>query len=239
VALADKLDTLAGIFAIGQKPTASKDPYALRRAALGVLRVCIEGELDLDLRAVLKTALEAQPAGKRDEAVLNDIWEFLVERLRGLCAERGAGPEQFEAVRAMGASRPLDFVRRLDALRGFQAPPAAATLAAADKRARNILRQSGGQAAATVQTGLFDTPAEHALLAELERVEDAVKPLRERAGYGAMLQALAALKEPVDAFFESVMVMADDPAVRGNRLALLARLDALCREVADLSCLPG
>ncbi|HZR36316.1 MAG TPA: glycine--tRNA ligase subunit beta [Nevskia sp.] len=239
VALADKLDTLAGIFAIGQKPTASKDPYALRRAALGVLRICIEGELDLDLRAVLKTALEAQPAGKRDEAVLNDIWEFLVERLRGLCAERGAGPEQFEAVRAMGASRPLDFVRRLDALRGFQATPAAATLAAADKRARNILRQSGGQATATVQTGLFDTPAEHALLAELERVEDAVKPLRERAGYGAMLQALAALKEPVDAFFESVMVMADDPAVRGNRLALLARLDALCREVADLSCLPG
>ncbi|MBV8063798.1 MAG: glycine--tRNA ligase subunit beta [Nevskia sp.] len=239
VGLADKLDTLAGIFAIGQKPTASKDPYALRRAALGALRVCIEGGLDLDLREMLKAALEAQPAGKRDEGVLNEIWEFLVERLRGYCADRGAGVEQFEAVRAMGAARPLDFVRRLDALRGFQNTPAAATLAAADKRARNILRQSGGQAADSVQASLFEVPSEHALLAELDRAEAAVAPLRARAEYGAMLQALASLKEPVDAFFDGVMVMAENPAVRGNRLALLARLDALCREVADLSCLPG
>jgi glycyl-tRNA synthetase beta chain len=239
VALADKLDTLAGIFAIGQKPTASKDPYALRRAALGALRICVEGGLDLDLRELLGQALAAQPAGKRDDGVLNDLWEFLVERLRGLCAERGAGNEQFEAVRAMGASRPLDFVRRLDALREFQNTPAAATLAAADKRARNILRQSGGQAAPSVQASLFEVPSEHALLAELDRAESQVAPLRTKAEYGAMLRALAALKEPVDAFFDGVMVMADNPAVRGNRLALLARLDALCREVADLSCLPG
>jgi len=239
VALSDKLDTLAGIFAIGQKPTASKDPFALRRAALGALRICVEGKLDLDLRAVLRSALDAQPAGKRDEAVLNELWDFVVERLRGYCAERGAGAEQFEAVRAMGAARPLDFVRRLDALRGFQNTPAAATLAAADKRARNILRQSGGQAAGAVQASLFEVPSEHALLAELDRAEAAVAPLRARADYGAMLQALAGLKEPVDAFFDGVMVMADNPAVRGNRLALLARLDALCREVADLSCLPG
>lgn len=239
VALADKLDSLAGIFAIGQKPTASKDPYALRRAALGALRICVEGELDLDLREVLKAALDAQPAGKRDDGVLNDLWDFAVERLRGYCIERGATADQFEAVRAMGASRPLDFVRRLDALRGFQNTPAAATLAAADKRARNILRQSGGQAAASVQTRLFEVPSEHALLAELERVESALAPLRAKAEYGAMLQALSSLKEPVDAFFDGVMVMADNAEVRGNRLALLARLDALCREVADLSCLPG
>ena len=239
VALADKLDSLAGIFAIGQKPTASKDPYALRRAALGALRICVEGELNLDLREVLKSALDAQPAGKRDESVLNDLWDFAVERLRGYCVERGASGEQFEAVRAMGASRPLDFVRRLDALRGFQNTPAAATLAAADKRARNILRQSGGQAAASVQTRLFEVQSEHDLLAELERVESALAPLRAKAEYGAMLQALSSLKEPVDAFFDGVMVMADKVEVRGNRLALLARLDALCREVADLSCLPG
>lgn len=239
VALADKLDSLAGIFAIGQKPTASKDPYALRRAALGALRICIEGGLDLDLREALKAALEAQPAGKRDDSVLNELWDFAVERLRGYCVERGASTDQFEAVRVMGASRPLDFVRRLDALRGFQHTPAAATLAAADKRARNILRQSGGQAGDSVQTRLFEVPSEHALLAELERVESAVAPLRAQAEYGAMLQALAALKEPVDAFFDGVMVMAENPEVRGNRLALLARLDALCREVADLSCLPG
>jgi glycyl-tRNA synthetase beta chain len=239
VALADKLDSLAGIFAIGQKPSASKDPYGLRRAALGALRICVEGTLDLDLRDALKAALEAQPAGKRDEAVLSELWDFVAERLRGYCAERGATVEQFEAVRAMGASRPLDFVRRLDALRGFQDTPAAATLAAADKRARNILRQSGGQAASSVQASLFEVPSEHALLAELDRAESLVAPLRERADYGAMLQSLAALKEPVDAFFDGVMVMAENPAVRGNRLALLARLDALCREVADLSCLPG
>lgn len=239
VALADKLDSLAGIFAIGQKPTASKDPYALRRAALGALRICVEGGLDLDLRAVLAAALEAQPAGKRDETVLGDLWDFVVERLRGYAAERGAGSEQFEAVRVMGASRPLDFMRRLDALREFQHTPAAATLAAADKRARNILRQSGGQAAGTVQTNLFEVPSEHALLAELDRAESAVAPLRAKAEYGAMLTALSSLKEPVDAFFDGVMVMAENPAVRGNRLALLARLDALCREVADLSCLPG
>ena len=239
VALADKLDSLAGIFAIGQKPTASKDPYALRRAALGALRICVEGALDLDLREMLKAALEAQPAGKRDEGVLNELWDFAVERLRGYCIERGATADQFEAVRVMGASRPLDFVRRLDALRGFQNTPAAATLAAADKRARNILRQSGGQAAGSVQTRLFEVPSEHALLAELERVESALAPLRAKAEYGAMLQALSSLKEPVDAFFDGVMVMADNLEVRGNRLALLARLDALCREVADLSCLPG
>ena len=239
VALADKLDSLAGIFAIGQKPTASKDPYALRRAALGALRICVEGTLDLDLREVLQFALEAQPAGKRDESVLNDLWDFAVERLRGYCIERGATADQFEAVRVMGASRPLDFVRRLDALRSFQNTPAAATLAAADKRARNILRQSGGQAAASVQTRLFEVQSEHDLLAELERVESALAPLRAKAEYGAMLQALSSLKEPVDAFFDGVMVMADNTEVRGNRLALLARLDALCREVADLSCLPG
>lgn len=239
VALADKLDSLAGIFAIGQKPTASKDPYALRRAALGALRICVEGPLDLDLREVLKAALEAQPAGKRDEGVLNELWDFVVERLRGYCIERGATGEQFEAVRAMGASRPLDFVRRLEALQAFQSTPAAATLAAADKRARNILRQSGGQAAASVQTRLFEVPSEHALLAELERVESALAPLRAKAAYGDMLLALSSLKEPVDAFFDGVMVMAENLEVRGNRLALLARLDALCREVADLSCLPG
>ena len=239
VALADKLDSLAGIFAIGQKPTASKDPYALRRAALGALRICIEGGLDLVLREVLKAALEAQPAGKRDDGVLNDLWDFAVERLRGYCIERGATADQFEAVRVMGASRPLDFVRRLDALRSFQNTPAAATLAAADKRARNILRQSGGQGADAVQSRLFEVQSEHDLLAELERVESALAPLRARSEYGAMLQALSSLKEPVDAFFDGVMVMADNAEVRGNRLALLSRLDALCREVADLSCLPG
>jgi glycyl-tRNA synthetase beta chain len=239
VALADKLDTLTGIFAIGQMPTASKDPYALRRAALGILRICIEGRLDLDLRELVETALGGHSGGKRKESTAADVWDFVVERLHGYCLELGASVEQVEAVRVMGASHPLDFIRRLEALRAFQKLPAAATLAAADKRARNILRQSGNGAADAVQTRLFEGAAEHALLAEIERVDAVLAPLRARAGYVEMLDALAALKEPVDAFFASVMVMVPNVEVRGNRLALLARLDALCREVADLSCLPG
>lgn len=239
VALADKLDSLAGIFAIGQKPTASKDPYALRRAALGALRLCIEGGLDLDLRQTLKAALEQQPAGQRDEGTLDELWTFLVERLRGYCLDRGATVEQFEAVRVTGAARPLDFERRLDALRAFAGSEAAQSLAAADKRARNILRQAGMSDTGAVEAARFEFDTEQALLAELERTESALLPLRDRSDYAAMLNTLAALKAPVDAFFDSVMVMADDPAVRRNRLALLARLDALCREVADLSLLPG
>jgi glycyl-tRNA synthetase beta chain len=239
VALADKLDTLAGIFKIGHKPSASKDPFALRRAALGCLRIVIEGPLDLNLRALLQAAWELHAVPERTDSPLDDAWNFVVERLRGFCLERGASNEQFEAVRAMGAARPLDFVRRLDALRDFQRSDAAASLAAADKRARNILRQAGGAAATAVETRLFDLPAEAALLAEIERVEGALVTLRSEADYRGMLQQLSVLRAPVDAFFEAVMVMAEDPAVRGNRLALLARLDALCREVADLACLPG
>jgi glycyl-tRNA synthetase beta chain len=239
VALADKLDTLAGIFKIGQKPTASKDPFALRRAALGILRIVIEGGLDFDLRELLQQAWDVQPVAVAKGVTLDDAWSFVVERLRGYCLDRGAGSEQFEAVRSLGASRPLDFVGRLDALRSFSVTAAAASLAAADKRARNILRQAGGTPASAVATHLFDSEAERLLLAEIDRIDQRLGDLRAAGAYGEMLAELASLKEPVDAFFNSVMVMADDPAVRSNRLALLARLDLLCREVADLSCLPG
>lgn len=239
VALADKLDTLAGIFKIGHKPTASKDPYALRRAALGVLRIVIEGGLGLDVRALLDQAWAAQPATAAKDSSVDDAWTFIIERLRGYCLERGATAEQFEAVRALGAAQPLDFVRRLDALHAFAGTPAAASLAAADKRARNILKQAGGAVGTEVSTHLFEGEAEAALLRQIEFSDAALRPLREGGDYAAMLEALAALKEPVDAFFAAVMVMAEDPAVRANRLALLARLDALCREVADLSLLPG
>jgi glycyl-tRNA synthetase beta chain len=238
VALADKLDTLAGIFRIGQKPTASKDPFALRRAALGALRICIEGELDVDLRKALQRAWELQPVAERKDSTLTDAWTFIVERLRGYCLERGATPEQFEAVRAVGATNPLDFIKRLDALKNFMASPAAATLAAADKRARNLLKQAG-EMSGGVQAQLLQDEAEQMLFKELERIEAVLEPLRARRSYYSMLRELAVLKEPVDAFFNAVMVMAEDAALRANRLALLARLDALCRDVADLSCLPG
>ena len=238
VALADKLDTLAGIFAIGQKPTASKDPFALRRAALGALRILVEGELDLDLQDLLEQALIAQPSGNRAEATIDDLYTFCLERLRSYSESRGASAEAFEAVRAIGVTRPLDFERRLQALLRFLPSDEAKSLAAADKRARNILRQAG-DTPATIKPESFEVPAEHALFETLQRVESALAPLRAARDYGAMLSELATLKRPVDAFFDAVMVMAEDAQVRSNRLGLLAKLDALCREVADLSLLPG
>ena len=191
------------------------------------------------VRALLQSALELQPAGKRDASVADDLWSFCLERLRSYCLDRGATAEAFEAVRATGVSVPLDFERRLQALLRFLPSPEAASLAAADKRARNILRQAGIETTATVRTDRFEVAAEQALYAELQRVAAQVAPLRAARDYTGTLAALAALKPPVDAFFEAVMVMADDPDVRANRLALLAQLDALCRDVADLSLLPG
>jgi glycyl-tRNA synthetase beta chain len=238
VALADKLDTLAGIFRIGQKPTASKDPFALRRAALGALRIAVEGGLDLDLQALARAAWDGHAAPAAKDASFEDLWAFIVERLRGYAAERGATPERFEAVKSLGIAKPLDAVRRLDALKSFVSTPAAASLAAAGKRARNILRQASG-VVATIDSSRLEHPAERALAEALAGTETRLQGLRAQADYAAMLATLSTLKEPVDAFFEGVMVMAEDPALRANRLALLAKLDALCREVADLSCLPG
>lgn len=237
VALADKLDTLAGIFAIGQKPTASKDPFALRRTALGVLRILLEAGLALNLRSLLQGALAAQPAGKRDAATLEELMSFAMERLRAYRVGseidgRPITPEMFEAVAALGVTQPLDFDERLRAIHAFWALPAAQSLAAAHKRVRNILKQAGGAEAAAVNAARLSNPAEQALHAALLGLSDS-------GDYVAQLTQLATLREPVDAFFDQVMVNDPDPAVRANRLALLAALDARCRSVADISLLPG
>jgi len=239
VALADKLDSLAGIFAIGQKPTASKDPFALRRAALGVLRICIEGQRPLDLAPLLRQAVAAQPAGDRDEATVDALLTFVLERLRAyrvgqVREDRAITAEAFEAVRALGVTQPLDFDARLNAVHHFAALPAAANLAAAHKRVRNLLRQAEA-VSDTVDPKRFDNTAEHALWTTLTALEERNAALDD---YTAQLVNLATLREPVDAFFEAVMVNADDAAVRANRLNLLARLDRLCRSVADISLLP-
>lgn len=231
LSLADKLDALAGIFAIGQKPTASKDPYALRRAANGVLRICIEGGLALDLSDLLRRALDAQPAGKKDSALHAELLEFVLERLRALLVTDGVSAEMFEAVKANGIIQPLDFAKRLQALQGFAALPASANLAAAHKRIRNILKQAG-DVSGDVDAAHFEHDSERQLFS-------ALNALKLDGDYGSQLNALATLREPVDAFFAGVMVNADNPAVRANRLALLARLDQLCRSVADISLLPG
>ncbi|WP_293388391.1 glycine--tRNA ligase subunit beta, partial [Nevskia sp.] len=238
VALADKLDTLAGIFAIGQKPTASKDPYALRRAALGILRILVEGRLPLDLRDLLSGALQELPAGKRDEATLKELLTFVQERHRAwrVGSEFDGRPvtvEMFEAVAALGITQPLDFEARLRAIHSFWALPEAASLAAAHKRVRNVLKQAG-DGGSDVDAAKFESAAESELYMVLNAVNAA-----PASDYAERLKQLASLKAPVDAFFTGVMVMADDPAVRANRLALLRQLDRVCREVADISCLPG
>ena len=239
LALADKLDQLAGIFAIGQKPTASKDPFALRRAANGVLRICIEGELALDVAELLRYALETQPTGKKDASTLVELQTFVMDRLAsffegGIYFNQGElFQERLAAVRATGSTQALDFQRRFIALtRTLENSPAAfSALAAAHKRIRNILKQAGDVGIA-IDAALFEHDAERALFA-------AMNALNLEGDYTEQLTQLATLREPVDAFFTAVMVNADDPAVRSNRLALLARLDKLCRSVADISLLPG
>jgi len=238
LALADKLDTLAGIFAIGQKPGASKDPFALRRAALGALRICIEAPLALDLRALLKTALEAQPAGKRDDRMLGELWEFVLERLRGLLAEQGASVEVFDSVAATRTSSPADFKARVDAVRAFVGMKEATQLAAAHKRIRNILKQAG-EGGIEIHPEAFREPQERGLYEVLTSLDGKVHAAAARADYAGGLKALAQLQQPVDAFFDKVMVMAPEEELRRNRVALLRRLDKLCRSIADISCLPG
>lgn len=239
VSLADKLDTLAGIFAIGQPPTASKDPYALRRAAIGVLRIIIEGALSLDLRVWLERALEAQPVACDRAAALEQLWHFMSERLRGILAERGIGREIFDAVAALNISDVGDFTARAQAVAAFLDMPEAPQLAAAHKRARNVLRQAAGAEATAVDPALFSDEAERVLADRLARQATQQDTELQRGAYTEALRALAALQAPVDAFFDAVMVMADDAKVRSNRLALLAQLDATCRRVADVSLLSG
>jgi glycyl-tRNA synthetase beta chain len=238
LALADKLDTLAGIFAVGQKPTASKDPFALRRAALGALRICMEAPLALDLRVLLKAALDAQPAGKRDDRMLAELWAFAAERLRSLLIDEGASVEVFNSVEATGTTVPADFNARVGAVRTFLGMTEATQLAAAHKRIRNILKQAG-EGDIEVKPEAFREAQERGLYDVLTQLDGKVHAAAQRADYAGGLKLMAQLQKPVDAFFDKVMVMAPEEELRANRVALLRRLDKLCRSIADISCLPG
>jgi len=238
LALADKLDTLAGIFAIGQKPGASKDPFALRRAALGALRICIEAKLHVDLRNLLTVALGAQPAGRRDDKLVAELWDFVLERLRGLLAEQKVSVEVFNAVAATGTTAPADFSARVEAVRSFLDMKESTQLAAAHKRIRNILKQAG-EGDIAVRPEVFREAQEKALFEALTALDGKVHGAAERADYTGGLKTLAQLQPPVDAFFDKVMVLAPEEELRANRVALLRRLDKLCRSIADISCLPG
>jgi glycyl-tRNA synthetase beta chain len=241
VAIADKLDTIAGIFCIGQKPTGTRDPFGLRRAALGILRMCLEQKLDLDLHGLIRFAVQQQPVSSPTAA--DEVIDYVTDRLRGMyleeSADRSVTPEMFDAVVAARPGSPLDFDARLHALELFARLPDAEALAAANKRIANILRKSQVSAAATVDPVLATEAEEQALIAAVVDAERDVEPrLRER-DYASALTRMAQLRAPVDAFFDKVLVMAEDARVRDNRLALLQRLHALFSTVADLSRLPG
>lgn len=237
VALADKLDTLAGIFATGQKPSGNKDPFGLRRAAIGVLRIVLEQKLDLDLAELAQIAVAAQPVGTEDTA--REVLDYVMERARAYYADHGYAAELFDAVLATGVSRPLDFDARMAALAAFGRLPEAESLAAANKRIANILRKSESPASAAIDATLLQEPAERALHAALEALSADVTAALAARHYDAALTRLASLRPSVDAFFTDVMVNADDAALRANRLALVARVRALFSGVADLSRLPG
>lgn len=233
LALADKFDTLAGQFALGNRPTGDRDPLGLRRAALGVLRILLEAEQSLDLQAAVAAALSQQPVTGETESG-DALLSFFADRLRGLLADQGIGTDVFEAVTALQLRDPLEIQRRSQAVLAFQGSAAANSLAAAHKRVRNILKKNGEDAAA-VDIRLFEADAERSLHETMSRLADQVTTLVTQGDYAAALTQLATLQGPVDQFFEDVMVMAEEAAVRSNRLRLLTQLDGLLRQIADFS----
>jgi glycyl-tRNA synthetase beta chain len=266
LALADRLDTLAGGFAAGLKPTGNKDPFALRRAAQGLARTLVEAGLDLSLDSLLEDAVARIPAtafavpakgGKaaakgagvdavaRRQQLLPDLREFIFDRLRGYYAEQGFTAQQFEAVAAVQPASLVDFDRRLRAVKAFAAQPEAERLAAANKRVANILRKENIDVVAAAQReldpALLREPAEQALAQALDAARADNAPRLEgaaaRRDYAGALVRLAQLRAPVDAFFDAVMVMAEDAALRANRVTLLARIKARFDAVADISLL--
>ena len=240
LAIADKLDTLVGIFAIGQPPTGDKDPFALRRAALGVLRIIVERELPLDLQQLLQLATQqysAQGNVKVADEVTEQAFDFMMDRLRGYYVDNGIGRELFEAVWSRRPTAPRDFDLRLRAVEAFRQLPQAESLAAANKRIANILKKVEGEITSEIDQSLLSDEAEQALFTALNEMRAVVEPQFDAGDYSAALTELAGLQATVDRFFDEVMVMVDDAALRNNRIALLNALLGLFMRAADLSCL--
>jgi glycyl-tRNA synthetase beta chain len=235
LAIADRLDTLVGIFAIGEAPTGEKDPFGLRRAALGVLRILIEKKLLLDLHPLLAHAATLQPAALKADKILDAVLEFILERMRAYYLQQGIRHDVLDAVKALRPTSPADFDARVHAVTAFQNQPAAQALAAANKRISNILKKNPEPLPSHVNTKLLQEAAEIALAESINKARQAVAPLLQQRNYPAALTQLAQLRDDVDRFFDGVMVMADDKALRLNRLALLANLRSLFLEVADIS----
>jgi glycyl-tRNA synthetase beta chain len=236
VALADKLETLAGMFGIGQHPTGDKDPFALRRHALGVIRILVEGSINVSLHELVSDAFSAFPKGLVTDARA-DLETFILERMRGYLREAGYSANEIESVLSKGPAR-LDLVpRQLAAVRAFSELPEAGSLAAANKRVANILKQAEakGEAFGNVQRQELKEAAEIDLFDALSSASRSATPLFTSGDYAGYLKTFAVLKSPVDAFFDKVMVMVEDPALRRSRLALLKDLRESMNRVADIS----
>ncbi|CAG0970256.1 glycyl-tRNA synthetase beta chain [Anaerolineae bacterium] len=235
LALAEKLDTLTGIFSAGLIPTGDKDPYALRRAALGAIRLLVECRLDLDLPQLLAFALEPFTHSFDREKTQQQVHEFILDRLKGYSLERGFSHDEFDAVLSVQPPRLLDFVSRLNAVKEFRTLPEAESLAAANKRIRNILRKAEEAVVANVDDHILKDVQEINLLQSARDAREDVLPLLRERDYTAALRRLAGLRDDVDAFFDHVMVMCEDLELRKNRLGLLAIIEGLFLDIADIS----
>ncbi|MGH8503977.1 MAG: glycine--tRNA ligase subunit beta [Gammaproteobacteria bacterium] len=235
LALAERLDTLLGIFAIGYRPTGEKDPFGLRRAALGVLRILVEGRLDLDLELTLRQAVDGFE-GKVDAThAVPQTFEYIMERLRSYYAERGVALDVINAVMARRPTRPLDFDRRVRAVQTFRNLPEASSLTVANKRIANILKKANPQTPAVVNMNLLQAGAEQVLAQRAQALDEVTERLFKTGDYEPALVKLAELQQPIDRFFDEVLVMTEDTALRDNRLSLLARVRSLFLRTADLS----
>jgi glycyl-tRNA synthetase beta chain len=238
VGIADRLDSLVGIFAAGLRPSGNKDPFALRRAALGLVRILVEAWLELSLnRLVALAANELSEQLEVNASLLLEVREFIAERLRHYYREQGFSAELVNAALASGWDTVPDLDRRLRALSDFMGQEAALSLAAANKRIGNILRKSEEQISEEIDANSLFLDQEVDLFNEVDALSREIEPLLETGDYASSLLLLARLREPVDAFFDSVMVMDEDPVLRSNRLALLSRLKSLFGRIADLSVL--
>ncbi|RDH82821.1 MAG: glycine--tRNA ligase subunit beta [endosymbiont of Galathealinum brachiosum] len=235
VSLADKLDTLLGIFAIGQKPTGEKDPFALRRAALGSLRILIECKLDLDLKVLLGYATKAYGEKVEGEKAIDEVINFMLDRLKVYYTSQNITVDVYDAVIALKPTRPMDFDKRMHAVNEFRELEEADSLAAANKRIGNILKKIEGTLPNTIEQNLLQETAEKNLNDQLQKMSAKVTPKLDSGDYSDALKQLASMRDPIDAFFDQVMVMADDDALKNNRIALLNQLHSMFIKAADLS----
>jgi len=240
LALADRLDTLVGIFAIDQAPTGSKDPFSLRRSAIGILRILIEKQLPINLAALVEQAVKGYSTSDGSKIAKMDntftqVMGFLNSRYRAMYTEQGVSVDTIQAVQAIQPHMPLDFDQRIRAVQAFSELTQAEKLADSNKRVANILAKSEVSVADNVDEALLSEPAEQELYQAVQQAQTAVKPLLETADYTQVLQTLASLDAPLTQFFADVMVNSEDAALKNNRLALLKQVRSLFLTVADIS----